>query len=68
VLQTAKQTGFEVFISPHDYFPTDDAWQFRDPLGSMMHEDHMFARTGPLTLDGFSGIGRRLAGAFQALH
>ena len=57
IFQTAKQTGFEVFISPHYYFPTDDSWQFRDPLGSVMHEDHLFARTGELTLDGFSGSG-----------
>jgi nicotinamidase-related amidase len=55
--QTTKKTRFEVFISPLYYFPTDDEWQFRDPLGSMMHEDHLFARTGALTLDGFSGSG-----------
>jgi len=55
IFQTAKNTGFEVFISPHDYFPTDDSWQFRDPLGSVMHENHLFARTGALTLDGLSG-------------
>ena len=57
IFQTAKQTGFEVFISPHYYFPTDDRWQFRDPLGSVMHENHLFARTGALTLDGFPGSG-----------
>src|SRR5712691_11604014 len=57
IFQTAKHTGFEVFISPHYYFPTDDEWQFRDPLGSVMHEHHMFARTGPLKLDGFAGSG-----------
>ena len=57
IFQTAKQTGFEVFISPHYYFPTDDRWQFRDPLGSVMHENHLFARTGALTLEEFSGSG-----------
>ncbi|HYR70820.1 MAG TPA: cysteine hydrolase, partial [Candidatus Acidoferrum sp.] len=57
IFQRARQTGFEVFISPHYYFPTDDRWQFRDPLGSVMHENHLFARTGALTLDGFSGSG-----------
>jgi nicotinamidase-related amidase len=57
IFQTAKQTGFEVFISPHYYFPTDDRWQFRDPLGSVMHENHLFARTGALRLEGFSGSG-----------
>jgi len=57
IFQTARDTGFEVFVSPHYYFPTDDGWQFRDPLGSAMHENHLFARTGALTLDGFSGSG-----------
>src|SRR6476469_3296570 len=57
IFQTAKQTGFEVFISPHYYFPTDDRWQFRDPLGSVMHENHLFARAGALRLEGFSGSG-----------
>ena len=57
IFQTAKNTGFEVFISPHYYFPTDDEWQFRDPLGSVMHENHMFARSGALKLDGLSGSG-----------
>lgn len=57
IFQTARETGFEVFVSPHYYFPTDDGWQFRDPLGSVMHENHLFARTGALTFDGFSGSG-----------
>jgi hypothetical protein len=32
-------------------------WRFRDPIGSVMHENHLFARTGALTLEGFSGSG-----------
>jgi len=65
IFQTAKQTGFEVFISPHYYFPTDDGWQFRDPLGWVMHEDHLFARAGALTLDGFSGSGADWLASFK---
>ena len=26
--QAAKQHGFEVFISPHYFFPTDRGWKF----------------------------------------
>jgi nicotinamidase-related amidase len=31
IFRAAKQNGYAVFISPHYYYPTDDAWQFRDP-------------------------------------
>lgn len=57
LLRGAKAAGFGVFISPHYYFPTDDDWQFRDPLGAMMHENHLFLRSGQLSLDGFSKSG-----------
>jgi nicotinamidase-related amidase len=57
IFQRAKNAGFQVFVSPHYYYPTDDAWKFRDPLGAVMHEGRMFARRGILDLDGFSGSG-----------
>lgn len=57
IFQKAKTTGFQVFVSPHYYYPTDDAWKFRDPLGALMPEGHMFARRGILDLGGFSGSG-----------
>ena len=41
---------------PHYYFPTDNRWQFRDPLGSVMHENHLFARTGEGNKDLLPGI------------
>ena len=28
LMQTAKGNGLEVFISPHDYYPTDHSWKF----------------------------------------
>ena len=28
VLQSAKSNGFQVFISPHYYYPTYHAWEF----------------------------------------
>ena len=57
LLQAAKTSGHEVFISPHYYYPTDKAWQFGGTLETMMHEIDMFARTGPLDLEGFEGSG-----------
>jgi nicotinamidase-related amidase len=57
LLQAAKASGHEVFISPHYYYPTDKAWQFGGTLENMMHEIDMFARTGPLDLEGFEGSG-----------
>ena len=57
IFQAAKRNGFEVFISPHYFFPTDAGWKFNDPLETVEHEERMFARRGVLTLDGFVGSG-----------
>ena len=57
IFQAAKKGGFEVFISPHYFFPTDDGWKTNGPLEAMEHEDRMFARRGTLSLEGFSGSG-----------
>lgn len=57
LFQAAKQHGFEVFISPHYFYPTDRGWRFNGPLETMEHENKMFARRGVLSLDGFPGSG-----------
>ncbi len=57
IFRTAKTNGFEVFISPHYYYPTDHSWQFGGTVEKMMHEIKMFDRMGALNLDGFSGSG-----------
>ena len=57
LFEAAKKNGFEVFISPHYYYPTDRSWQFGGTLEKMMHEIDMFGRKGALTLDGFQGSG-----------
>lgn len=57
LLKAAKKNGFEVFISPHYYYPTDHGWKFEGTLEKMMHEIKMFDRPGALNLDGFSGSG-----------
>ncbi len=57
LFQTAKSKGFEVFISPHYYFPTDRSWKFGGTVENLMHEINMFDRTGALDLNGFAGSG-----------
>ncbi len=57
LFKAAKKNGFEVFISPHYYYPTDHAWKFGGTVEKMMHQINMFGRGGALTLDGFRGSG-----------
>ncbi|MEH2467634.1 cysteine hydrolase [Nostoc sp.] len=57
VFKAAKQGNFEVFISPHYYYPTDYNWKFAGTLEQMMLGVKEFVRSGPLTLDGFFGSG-----------
>ena len=57
LLKAAKQRGYDVFISPHYYYPTDRGWQFGGTVEKMMHEINMFGRKGALTTEGFSGSG-----------
>jgi len=57
IFKAAKKNGYEVFISPHYFFPTDRGWKFNGPLETDEAETHMFARSGRLSLDGFLGSG-----------
>ena len=57
LFKAAKANGFEVFISPHYYYPTDSGWKFGGTIEKIMHEIKMFARSGALDLEGFSGSG-----------
>jgi len=57
LFKTAKDNGFEVFISPHYYYPTDHGWKFGGTIEKIMHDIKMFDRTGALSLEGFSGSG-----------
>jgi nicotinamidase-related amidase len=57
IFKAAKDKGFEVFISPHYYYPTDHGWKFGGTVETMMHDINMFDRSGALNLDGFSGSG-----------
>lgn len=53
----AKSNGYEVFISPHYYYPSDDTWKFGGTLENVMHDINMFHRSGALSLDDFAGSG-----------
>lgn len=55
LFSAAKDSGYDVLISPHYYYPTDHGWKFGGTVENMMHEIHMFDRSGPLSLEGFEG-------------
>ena len=57
IFKAAKAQGFEVFISPHYFFPTDKGWKFNGPLETDEATSGLFARKGRLNLDGFKGSG-----------
>jgi len=53
----AKENDFEVFISPHYYYPTDHEWKFEGTIEKVMHDINMFDRKDPLSLEGFKNSG-----------
>ena len=57
IFKAAKTNGYEVFISPHYFYPTDSGWKFNGPLETEEFRTHTFARRGPLTLEGFASSG-----------
>ncbi|GAA3773264.1 cysteine hydrolase [Streptomyces chiangmaiensis] len=65
LLEAAKAADVTVAISPHYYYPSDDAWQFGGPLEQYMHSVGMYKRQGPLTLDGFADSGADFLPAYR---
>ena len=57
IFKAAKAHGFEVFISPHYFYPTDQGWKFNGPLETEEFDSRLFARRGVLNLAGFEGSG-----------
>jgi nicotinamidase-related amidase len=57
IFKAAKANGYDVFISPHYFYPTDNSWKFNGPLETEEFRTHTFARSGPLTLAGFPNSG-----------
>jgi len=57
IFKAAKANGYEVFISPHYFYPTDNGWKMTGPLETDEFQNHSFARTGSLDLTGFPNSG-----------
>jgi nicotinamidase-related amidase len=57
IFKAAKANAYEVFISPHYFYPTDSGWKFNGPLETEEFRTRSFARRGPLTLEGFATSG-----------
>jgi nicotinamidase-related amidase len=57
LLEAAKESEIDVYVSPHYYYPTDDGWLFGGTVEKMMHDIGMFGRSGPLSLEGLDGSG-----------
>ena len=50
IFKAAKADDYEVFISPHYFYPTDSSWTFNGPLEADEFKTHTFARSGPADL------------------
>ena len=57
IFKVAKTHGFEIFISPHYFYPSDKGWKFNGPLESDEATAGFFARKGILNLDGLKKSG-----------
>jgi len=58
LLKAARDGAYPVFLSPHYYYPSDGRWVAPGgALEVLMGQLGVFARKGPLTLDGFDGSG-----------
>ena len=57
IFKAAKAKGYDVFISPHYFYPTDSSWKFDGPLETDEFKNHSFARKGALDLTGFPNSG-----------
>lgn len=57
IFRTAKASGYEVFISPHYFFPEDKGWKFNGPLETDEVNTNLFGRKGRLSLEGLKGSG-----------
>jgi nicotinamidase-related amidase len=65
IFKAAKSGGFEVFISPHYFFPTDKGWKMNGPLEAMEFETGTFGRSGALSLEGFENSGADWLNSFK---
>ena len=66
IFKAGKDNGFEVFISPHYFFPTDSGWKFNGALEADEAKTKMFLRSGRLSLEGFTRSGADWLERFKA--
>jgi len=53
-----QAANFNVFVSPHYYYPHDHRWTAPlTPLEDLAHRADLLRREGPLSLEGFAGSG-----------
>jgi nicotinamidase-related amidase len=57
LFEAAKANGYEVFVSPHYFYPTDGGWKLNGPLETDEFRTGTFARRGPLSLEAFENSG-----------
>jgi nicotinamidase-related amidase len=57
LFKASKMHGYEVFISPHYFFPEDQGWKFNGPLEKAEATEGFFARKGRLDISGLKGSG-----------
>ena len=57
LFKTAKQSGLPVFVSPHGYFPTDQAWQDPGALVKQLLKLGIFARKDAVYAGDLKGSG-----------
>lgn len=65
IFKAAKANDYNVFISPHYFYPTDDTWKFNGPLETDELKTRTFARKGALTMEGFQNSGADWLEAFK---
>jgi len=59
IFKSAKANGYDVFISPHYFYPTDSGWKFNGPLET--EEFPQLCAKRPARLGGIPQLGRGLA-------
>ena len=57
LFEAAEASDMTIAVSPHYEYPADGQWQFGGPGERLLTALHMFARSGPLTVEGLPGSG-----------
>lgn len=57
LFEAAEASDMTVAVSPHYEYPVDGEWRFGGPGERLIHDLHMFQRSGPLTVEDLPGSG-----------